>query len=465
MSAVLASRSTPRCAACSTTCRRRGSTSRELQPGRRVWVPFGRRRAVGVMVELRDHSDVPAEKLKARSALIDDEPVLDASAAGPAALVGRVLPPPARRGDRGGAARVALRTGSGAHESRAERWTLSAAARTGDADRWVSARQPPARTGRLPRRTRACRRRGTRRTLSPRWRDHVRELEKRGWVTRRARGRLAAADAAGAAPSRANWARNRRRNSARRSRRSIAAQGRFAPFLLHGVTGSGKTEVYLRAIERVRRARRSRRWCWCRRSRSRRSSSRASRAASPRRSRCCTPALTDTERLHAWRAARSGAAPIVIGTRSAVFAPLARPGLIVVDEEHDASYKQQEGLPLFRARPGAGARAAARGCPSCWARRRRRSRACERMRAGRAHAARRCRTGPAGARPPRAAPHRPARARRARRASPRRRCWPCSATSPRAGRCCCSSTAAATRRRCSAPAAAGSRPARAATRA
>lgn len=54
--------------------------------------------------------------------------------------------------------------------------------------------------------------------------------------------------------------------------------------------------------------------------------------------------LTDLARLTAWRAARSGAARLVVGTRSAVFAPLARPGMIVVDEEHDQSFKQQEGL-------------------------------------------------------------------------------------------------------------------------
>jgi len=65
----------------------------------------------------------------------------------------------------------------------------------------------------------------------------------------------------------------------------------------------------------------------------------------------------DRERLLAWQQARSGAAPIVLGTRSAVFTPLARPGLIVVDEEHDASLKQQDGfrysardLAVWRAR-------------------------------------------------------------------------------------------------------------------
>ncbi|MCB1699195.1 MAG: DEAD/DEAH box helicase, partial [Halioglobus sp.] len=54
--------------------------------------------------------------------------------------------------------------------------------------------------------------------------------------------------------------------------------------------------------------------------------------------------LNDSERLNAWLLAGSGDAAIIIGTRSAIFTPMARPGLIIVDEEHDSSFKQQSGL-------------------------------------------------------------------------------------------------------------------------
>jgi primosomal protein N' (replication factor Y) (superfamily II helicase) len=71
--------------------------------------------------------------------------------------------------------------------------------------------------------------------------------------------------------------------------------------------------------------------------------------------------LSDAERLAAWREARSGRARIVLGTRSAVFAPVPNLGLIVVDEEHDGSYKQQEGGCRYSARDLAVWRASRRG--------------------------------------------------------------------------------------------------------
>ena len=133
--------------------------------------------------------------------------------------------------------------------------------------------------------------------------------------------------------------------------------GGFCAYLLHGVTGSGKTEVYLRMIERT--------------------------LAAGQQSLLLVPEINLTPQLEArltarfpnaglvslhselgdaargrnWRAALTGGARIVLGTRLAVFVPLPELGLIVVDEEHDSSFKQQDGirysardLAVFRAR-------------------------------------------------------------------------------------------------------------------
>ncbi len=117
--------------------------------------------------------------------------------------------------------------------------------------------------------------------------------------------------------------------------------GTFQTFLLHGVTGSGKTEVYLKAIEATL--------------------ARGLSALLMVPEIALTPAMagqffarfgdrvailhsafSDAERTGQWRKIRSGAAGVVVGTRSCVFAPVRNLGLIVVDEEHDQSYKQEE---------------------------------------------------------------------------------------------------------------------------
>ena len=130
--------------------------------------------------------------------------------------------------------------------------------------------------------------------------------------------------------------------------RDAIAAARFQTFLLHGVTGSGKTEVYLNAIETALAAGRS--------------------ALLLVPEIALTPAVAgqffarfgdrvailhsafhDAERAEQWRRIRSGAACVVVGTRSAVFAPVPNLGLIVVDEEHDDSYKQEE-TPRYNGR-------------------------------------------------------------------------------------------------------------------
>jgi primosomal protein N' (replication factor Y) len=135
----------------------------------------------------------------------------------------------------------------------------------------------------------------------------------------------------------------------------------FKPFLLHGVTGSGKTEVYLNAIDAALACGRGAlllvpeialtpqmagqffsRW--------------GSRVA------ILHSAFTDSERTEQWRRIRSGAAGVVVGTRSGIFAPVRNLGLIVVDEEHDQSYKQEE-VPRYHGRDVAIVRAqAAKAC-------------------------------------------------------------------------------------------------------
>ena len=138
--------------------------------------------------------------------------------------------------------------------------------------------------------------------------------------------------------------------------------GRFRVSLLFGVTGSGKTEIYLRLVAEVL--------------------GRGGQAlvlvpeialtpslegAFRERFRGAniaiqTSAMPEAERARAWLCAQAGRADIVVGTRLAIFAPLPRLGLIVVDEEQDASFKQQEGL-RYSARDVAVARAHAAGVP------------------------------------------------------------------------------------------------------
>ena len=127
-----------------------------------------------------------------------------------------------------------------------------------------------------------------------------------------------------------------------------AALGGFHPFLLHGVTGSGKTAVYLAAMQRAL---------------DRGFSSillvpeigltpqtaGLLDAAFGQKVALLHSALTPEERSEQWRRILRGVAPIVVGTRSAIFAPAPNLGLILVDEEHDQSYKQEE-TPRYNAR-------------------------------------------------------------------------------------------------------------------
>jgi primosomal protein N' (replication factor Y) len=122
----------------------------------------------------------------------------------------------------------------------------------------------------------------------------------------------------------------------------------FHVALVHGVTGSGKTELYMRMADAVRRSGRGVLLLVP-------EIALTPQVASLFRARFGTAVaiqhsgLSDGERHDQWHRIRRGDVDVVIGTRSAVYAPLARPGLIIVDEEHDTSYKQDE-TPRYHGR-------------------------------------------------------------------------------------------------------------------
>ncbi|MBE9034715.1 primosomal protein N' [aff. Roholtiella sp. LEGE 12411] len=151
----------------------------------------------------------------------------------------------------------------------------------------------------------------------------------------------------------------------------------FAQVLLHGVTGSGKTEVYLQAIASLLNQGKSALVLvpeigltpqLTDRFRARFGTALTSTGGTPAR-RCLYKvsvyhsALSDGERYDTWRQMLTGEPQVVIGTRSAVFAPLPNLGLIILDEEHDSSFKQDSPIPTYHARTVAQWRAELENCP------------------------------------------------------------------------------------------------------
>jgi len=115
-------------------------------------------------------------------------------------------------------------------------------------------------------------------------------------------------------------------------------------FLLFGVTGSGKTEVYLQAAEKALAAGREVLWLAPEIGLTLGLEGRLKARFSADRVAVLHSGLTPAQRHDQWLRIRRGLAPVVLGARSAVFAPLENLGLVVVDEEHDWAYKQDDGL-------------------------------------------------------------------------------------------------------------------------
>ncbi len=254
--------------------------------GRRVLVPWGRKQAVGIVVGLADGSDQAPEKLRPMLAVLDD------------------LPPesPAWLAFAAFAARYYQR---------------------GLGETMLQAMPDPLRSA-----------------------DRYRRQEGGGWrapaitkaLKRLGRAAPPAPAVAGATPS---------LNAAQQAAVEAVAEARGAggkPILLHGVTGSGKTEVYLHAAEQTLAAGQQALILVPEINLTPQLYARFAARFHGRRVYALHSGLAEGERTEAWIASALGAADIILGTRLAVFAPLPRLGLIVVDEEHDPSYKQQEGL-------------------------------------------------------------------------------------------------------------------------
>lgn len=311
-----------------------------LRAGQRVLVPFRTGKRIGVVRELVDESPIAATRLRGALAILDAEPLLDPALMNlldwasryyqhpPGEVYAAALPRLLRQGREARSGTLVWQiTGTG-HDARDAGEPRRAAIQKRLLDA-LAANDEGLDAGALA-------------AVAGGWQAAVRTLERKGWVERRhiERARLGHHHEAEAAPV---------PTPAQAQAIATVLEGSgsasdLTPFLLEGVTGSGKTEVYLRVIDHM---------LGC---------GRQSLVLVPEiglvpqllaRARQRFPGteiallhsgLSDRERLAAWHLAQSGRAGIILGTRSAVFAPLPAPGLIVVDEEHDLSLKQQEGF-------------------------------------------------------------------------------------------------------------------------
>jgi primosomal protein N' (replication factor Y) len=327
-----------------------------VERGALVRVRLGRRTLIGVVVDIVDFTDVPRDKLQPVTAIIGEMPALSADLLDLAHFVadyyqeslGRVLAqmlPPlgadlriVRRTD---TERASYRlTGEGLNALPAE---LARAPRARALyEQWRDARDAlltPEAVGRLPPHLK--------RTLR-RWRD-AGWAEEVAWTPR---------------PFSEASARNVMLNADQQASISLidAARDGFTPFLLEGVTGSGKTEVYLAAAEACIARGRQALLLVPEINLTPQFAQRIADTLPSRRLVTLHSRLAAGARRRHWREAADGAADLVLGTRLAVFAPMPRLGLVVVDEEHDPSFKQQEGV-RYHGRDVAVWRARQRGVP------------------------------------------------------------------------------------------------------
>jgi primosomal protein N' (replication factor Y) len=328
-----------------------------VTPGQRVIVPFGRKQVVGVVMECAAESELATERIKAVVQVLDEIPPLPAELLTLlrfcsdyyhhplGATVLSALP-------------VRLRSCEPVTFKEALQYTLSASGRALDLDQ-LSRRKV------VQHRILAALQAGAMsaaqlRALSPSAPTALKALLQTGWVE---------TCALPVVPAAFSFNNAHTLTQAQQQAVDAVTQG-YGCFLLHGVTGSGKTEIYVHLMHRMLQP--------CPESGRREGGqvlllvpeiNLTPQLENYFRSRfpdtelvSLHSGLGDSERTQNWLRAQSGSARIVLGTRLAVFTPLPQLALVIVDEEHDASFKQQDGL-RYSARDVAIFRANQRGVP------------------------------------------------------------------------------------------------------
>ena len=306
--------------------------------GSRVLVPFGRRQQVGIVMAESSTSDIPVAKIRHSVATLDDEPLLSADDLWLIRFTSDYYHHPI--GEVVATALPALlRQGKALHPTQ----TFVAVSDAGaSADVETLARRAPKQAELLETLTDAGGSGIDTDTLSetlPAWRRAAKGLFEKGYAS--------SFDAISEEPEFATIAEAEPgpdlNPDQKQALQAIRARSGFAAYLLDGVTGSGKTEVYLQLMRNVLDAGKQVLILVPEIGLTPQLVKRLSKRLGVEPV-VLHSGLTDQARLHAWRSARSGAAKLVVGTRSAVFTPMPDVGLIVIDEEHDHSFKQQEGL-------------------------------------------------------------------------------------------------------------------------
>jgi primosomal protein N' (replication factor Y) len=330
-------------------------------PGTRVVVPFGRRKLVGVVMELGDHSDLPPGKLKPVFAILRDAPPLPEDILHLLRFCADYYRHPL-----GEAVLNALPTKLRQGESAARKpawFCLTEAGRQASCER-LATRALVQRKLLLALQHAGALDREAIRTLSPSGLQAAKDFVERGWLSMEVsppsdtppRPEPTVDYPAPASEPRLTPAQEE----------AVAAllgqPPGFQPWLLHGITGSGKTEIYLQLIAKAL-AEGGQVLVLVPEINLTPQLENRFRARFPA-ARLATlhSQLNPTERLEHWLAAQAGQAGIVLGTRLAVFAPMPRLRLVIVDEEHDSSFKQQDGL-RYSARDVAVIRAKQAGVP------------------------------------------------------------------------------------------------------